>query len=92
MVVLLASFPELLDFALTHVIVVLVTHGVVAYVECQADGLRRILHVTSALDDVFWRDVEGGRTVFLFKATSEVALMIILPLDDSVDLIDEFSR
>ena len=77
---------------MTNVIAVLVTHSVVAYIKRQADGLSRILHVASALDDVFRRDIEGGMTVFLFEATSEVALMIVLPLDDSVYLVNKFSR
>ena len=88
---LLAISEEALDLALSVlVLVVLVPHGVDADVEGQANGLRRVLHIAAALHDVLRGDVEGCRTVLLLEAPTEIALMVVLPLDDSVDLVHKF--
>lgn len=89
---LLASFQKLLKLALTDVVVVLVAHRVMANVERQTDSLSRILHVASALDDVFGSDIEGSWTIFLLEVTAEVALMVILPFDNAANLIHKFCR
>lgn len=49
-----------------------------------------MLHVTSSLHDVFRGDFEGCWAVFLFEAASEVALMVVLPLEHTRDLVHEF--
>ena len=89
---LLASFQKLLKLPLTNVIVVLVSHCVVANVECQAYSLSSILHVTSTLDDIFRGDIKSSRTSFLLEAPTEVALMVIFPFYKPTDLIYEFCR
>ena len=45
--------------------------------------------VTTALYDILRLDFEGGRVVDLLEITSEVALMIVLPLDETTNLIGE---
>jgi hypothetical protein len=84
------SFKKLIQLPLTDVIVVLIAHGVITNVEYQADSLSRILHVTSALYYVFRGDIEGSRTVFLLEITAKVSLMIVLPFNDTIDLIYKF--
>ena len=74
------------DFA---AIVVLVAHSVGADVQCQADGLCGLLHVTAALDNVLGCDFEGRRAVLLLKAAREVTLVIVLPLEHARYLVHE---
>ena len=82
---------ELLPAALT-LVVELVAHCGWAYIEGKADCLGRVLHVATTLDDVFRRDIEGCWTIFLLKATREVALMVVLPFNYSTNLVNKFCR
>ena len=45
--------------------------------------------VATALYDVLRLDFEGGRVIDLFEISSEVALMVVLPLDETTNLICE---
>ena len=47
-------------------------------------------HITTSLHDVLRLDLECSRVVDLLEITSEVALVVVLPLDQSRDLIGEF--
>lgn len=85
-----SSFKKLIELSLTDVIVILIAHGVLTNVKCQADSLSRILHVTSALDYVFGSNIKCSRTVFLLEITTKVSLMIVLPFNDAADLIYKF--
>lgn len=40
-------------------------------------------HVATSLDDVLRLDLERGRVVDLLEIASKVALMVVLPLDQS---------
>ena len=90
-VCLLASIEDLLPTNLAS-IVILVPHRVWANIECQANCLSSVLHVATTLDDVFRGDLKGRRAIFLFKASCEVTLMIVLPLKQAGDLIDKLRR
>ena len=50
-------------------IIELVTHRVAADIKSKTDGLRCILHVAAALDDVLWSDIEGSWAILLLEAT-----------------------
>ena len=69
---------------------VLVAHSVCTYIQSQADGLRRLLHVAPSLDNILRSDFKGSWAILLLECACEVALMIVLPLKQSWDLIDEF--
>lgn len=86
---LLLALHELFEAALASIIV-LVAHGVRAHVQGQAQGHGRILHVATSLHNVLRCDVEGSWAVLLFETAAEVALVIVLPLDNAGDLVNKF--
>ena len=45
--------------------------------------------VAAALNNILWLDLEGRWVIDLLEVTCEVALVVILPLDESGDLISE---
>ena len=44
-------------------------------------------HIAASLHNVLWLNLKGSWIVDLLKVTCEVALMIVLPLDQARDLI-----
>lgn len=62
-----------------------VTHGGEANVERETDHELAVAHVAASLNDVLRLDLESGRVIDLLKVTSEVALVIVLPFDQTAD-------
>ena len=68
MICFLLPHDELSPSALTLVIE-LVSHGSRANIESKANGLSRVLHVATPLNDVFRCDIKGSWAVLLLKAS-----------------------
>ena len=89
MVGLGASAQNLLPTDFSSV-VVLIAHRVRPHIKSQADRLGRMLHVATSLHDILRGYLEGRRTIFLLEGSCEVTFVIILPLEESRDLVHKF--
>ena len=88
--VLLLS-EEVLDTAFSRLILSeVVPHSHVADIENKAYYSLSLSEVTPTLKNVLLGDVKGCWTVNLFERSCEEAEMVVLPLEQSRDLIDEF--
>ena len=64
-----------------------IAHGREADIEGQADHELAVRDVAATLHDVLRLDLESRRIVDLLEVTGEVALMVVLPLDQAADLV-----
>ena len=66
-----------------------VTHRRKANIKCQTHHELAMRNITAALDNILRLDLEGCRIVNLFEVSCEKALMVILPFDESGDLVSK---
>ena len=66
-----------------------IAHGREADIEGQTDHELAVGDVAATLHDVLRLDFKRSRIVNLLEVTGEVALMVVLPLDQAADLIRE---
>ena len=64
-----------------------IAHCRQAYIQGQADHELTVGGVATTLDDILRLNFEGCWIVDLLEVTGEVALVIILPLDQATDLV-----
>ena len=48
-----------------------------------------VAHVAASLDYILWLDFKRSRIVNLLEVSGEVALVVVLPLDEATDLVGE---
>ena len=87
-----SPLPELLEQVDVTLAVSLegITHGLVSNIEGNADSLLSVLKVAASLHDVLMGDVESSGSISLLEATLEKSKVVVLPLDQSCDLVHKF--
>ena len=60
-----------------------ISHGREAHIESQADHKLAMRDIAASLHDVLRLNLKSGRVVNLLEIASEVALVVVLPLDEA---------
>ena len=66
-----------------------ITHGLQTHIQSQADHELTVRGVAAPMHNVLWLDLKRSWVINLFEIASEISLMVVLPFDESADLICE---
>ena len=92
MTLVTSPLPESLEkvSVALRVCLISVAHGLIANIQCNADGVSGILEIRSSLHDVLLSQIKSSWRVNLLKASLEEPIVIVLPFQKSRNLVHKF--